>query len=309
MASFTWTGGKGQAIINSYKGAFYTKPSLGFAFDEVLFEPELNTCFKILGTNTATLTEEEQNACHEFITRFFNEQDYDVYPYDELGVSLGTARKSECIDAQTEYALVAPEGAPMEKFSRGEWFPVFAALTEHGRLVMRPDQEHGSFVEVLTEEEFQQIETPKYFHEVWDFKNRTWVDGRSFEVMKQRAEQEIHNARLTTTLITKYDEHSTWSIQRQEAEAFLSDANSSTPFLDGVLQVCSNVTKKALCDMILAHYSNEYLTELGKSHGKAYKHILAIRATTTIAELDKYVTEKVIQDYPHIVWLIPFTYY
>lgn len=299
-----WNGVNGRVLSQNYIFDINEKPEIGFDYDVIFYESEIGNKFYYSNGQreiTKELTPEQIQMCQNYCNNFIEVMDYPVQAYRDDLVYIGTMPKTEA--NKEGYGYIIANGEVPYAFCKLEdnrWQPIYCALEETGRPTFNPAQDDPAYVQLLTLTEYKSLPertSPVYW---FDFSTNTWKDKRNVERTKFNARQEIrayfdhYNMRSEefSGRIPAF-EMATWSIQKQEAENYLKDETSNTPFIDACLKQIKSisVTKKEFCERILKHYRDDIFIKQGKLHGMMYDYLYRVELAETNAEIDNIVNE------------------
>lgn len=291
----TWDGIFGRIISNEYKFTTNEKFELGFKYDSLYYEPEVDSKFKILNGDKIYLTIEEIEEIHKFCDSYSNEQDYEVQAYSsEDGIFEGVMLKSAAEKEGFKYRLTEVPDHPASKWiDEKGWVKIKASILESGHLVLDPPSMCQKCLIALTEDEWKTFPERKNPYYIWDFKESKWYDPRKIEDLKKSSQLEIRNAfegvrwKVNGKFIPQFEQE-TWNEQLLEARSWLSDNNSETPYIDTFLVERTDElkpTKEELCNDIISNH-NEYMKSMALVNAVQWGYLKRIDTAKTNEEVD-----------------------
>lgn len=290
----TFANGIGKAAYDGIMVDIDSKPVMSFAFDSLYYEPETGLLIKIIANQQITLTNTEIVECECQAKRLVDAADFYVAAYSDDGIYTGYMLKSVAVSRGYSWTIEQPDH-PSSRMMNGKWVRIVAVIMEDGTLIVQPSGVCPLCVIHLTQEEWNAFtpkpETP---FQKWDFVKEIWYDGRDInDVKKQYIERartvfEDLRKQFQKKVIPPY-ERETWTIQRKEAEAYLSDSSVDTPYID-VLLFGRTISKQAFCEDIVYNAK-----EMDKIHfctmNAQYRFFDEIKAQTSLVNLDNLIVE------------------
>ena len=298
MYILTWNGSDAKVMINNVVYTSYEKPNLSFDFVALFYEEPTSTSVYVdNASNQRMLTEDQKNEIIQWCINFVKRHDYLVCVVNEDRIfERMMYRKEAEAQGKTFILLNEPPANGLYRLTfDNTWEKIVVAFLETGEAVYSPTR-GKPYVLFMNDVEFTSLgERPSLAH-VLDFKTMKWVDNRSLDRVKFHAKSDVmgyfqyYRSHNIEGRVSSF-EYSTWSIQKNEAEAWLKNNNAKTPFIDGMLSELKNhkISKQELCQRIVNHYTDEELTELGKLHGKMYSYIYDIQNAATITQVDNII--------------------
>lgn len=299
-----WNGVNGRVLAN---GEIIfdvdSKPVIGFDYDTITLDTNLQVASytkKIPNVDTMMVSELDAlqlDLCKQYCDSFLNSQDYEVHAYNDEKIYVGPMLKSKAEEHQLGYSIAKNpivNSSKWDDFTQ-DWAPVYAAFKEDGYPDMNPVILTDNYVLVMTKSEWDKLpERPSVVYSL-DIPTMTWKDKRELSRVKHDAIMDIRvyyeHASLREQSYIRPQEMSSWLIQRSEANAYLKDEKSITPFLDGFLSTNSQLNKKELCERILEDYTQEKQYNQGVQHGEMYSFIYRIKEAITNQQVDEIVQE------------------
>lgn len=292
----TWSDGLGRVGTGEYLYDIMEKPELGFDFDAIYFETPTKMYIKLFDGVQSPLTEEEIELCIKYCENFYQSDAYMIHAVDPdmltyVGyISRGQAKREGYIEA---VGASFPD-SNFVKWIDNKWERIVAAIDEHGSLYLLPANDELKFNFVFSEKEWAEFVKPSYIDEHYDFKSKSWVDGRDLITTKAHAKDRIRASYLSSfrakDLVHYEMDTLLYMIQVMEASAWKKNTEASTPFVDAVIAENGN-TKEEFMNRILSHYTSDYLSSLGTIHGRQYALLDKIDACSSIEELDTIMFE------------------
>lgn len=292
----TYSQGLGRVSSDEYLFDITEPPALPFAFEALYYETPTNLAFKVVDAQQTALTDEEVAACKAYCDAWLATGDYPVHAYEaDSGLYRGTMLKSEALATEFSYVIDKAPDAPVSKYINGEWQRVAAIIRSDGSWELMPDMLCDACVLFFSADEWASHSKPARSTERWDFATETWKDKRTLDEAKHEADVWIRNAYTVTRTKAMGAglslELCTWPWQSEEARAWTADNTAITPFLTAQLAAMNDgataqTTMAELVESVLKYDGVEWLTKCGTIHGQMYKHIKAVRAATTLAEID-----------------------
>lgn len=303
----TWTGTSGRVCSDGILFDVDKKPNLGFEYDTLYYEPLAAFNFYTTSSKDAEgqdvvikveLTEDNVEACIKYCDEFIEKEDYEVAAYNSDNVFVAVVMKSAAIANGVKYSITERPTTPIAKFDEatGKFAPIYAAFKDDGFPLFNITAPTDDMVLFLTLEEWKLLPERPSFRYALDFATDTWKDNRELDRVKSDALMTVrlyfeHEAIRTNSGFRTSLEMSQWSIQEQEASAYLKDNTVSTPFLDGFLSKNPTITKLDLCERIISDYEAATLKAQGEQHGEMYSYIYRIKDATTNAAVDAITDE------------------
>lgn len=297
----TWSNGFGKVSSGEYLFDLASAPELSFEFDALYYETPTNLAFKVIGDEQIALTEEETALCKDYCDRFLEEADYPVEAYEtDSALYRGTMLKSEALEKEYPYVIGDVPDHPVSKRVGDAWVRIAALIRSNGSYVLMPDSVCDACVLFFTAEEWEAHSKPARSTEHWDFATETWKDYRTLEEAKKEADswiRSLYTARRVELMGSgPYQELASWPWQIDEAKAWNTDHEASTPFIDAMLAEMNTneataTTKESLVASILKYTSPEWLAKIGTVHGEMYVQISLLRHAETLAEVDAITDE------------------
>ena len=298
MHILTWNGQESKIMSGDVLYTSHEKPKLSFGFIALFYEEPTGLDFYVDEENEKKiLTDEQKSEIIAWCDAFEEEGDYLVAVINEDGIYEYMEYRKTAEEQGLRFVLLEePDPDHIWRLtSDNVWEQIYCAFLEDGTPVYEP-MRGQPYVLFMNADEYGRLgERPTMAHTL-NFTKMEWADKRNLERLKFHAKSDVmgyfqywraHNLEGRLSIF----ETSTWTIQKQEAEAWLKDHSASTPFIDGMLTQLEGVEKEDLCQKIARHYSDEALAELGKIHGKMYSYIYAIDAAKTISEVDKIILD------------------
>lgn len=302
-----WNGVSGRVCSDGILFDVDKKPVLPFSYDNIHYEPQAGfsyfttTAVSGNGENVVLrmeLTPEYAVSCDQYCDDFISKEDYEVAAYNSDNIFVAIVLKSQAEANGLKYSIVERPTTPIAKFieETQKFAPIYAAFKEDGFPLFNIPAPTDDMVLFLTLEEWNKLPERPSFRYSLNFATDTWEDRRELDKVKS-------DALMTTRLYFDHEairaqngfrttrEVSQWTIQEQEATAYLKDNTASTPFLDGFLSKNPSIAKLELCERIINDYTESSLTAQGERHGEMYSYIYRIKDATTNAEVDTIVDE------------------
>lgn len=298
MHILTWNGKEANIMSEEVMYTSYEKPKLSFGYIALFYEEPTNDAFYVdENSEQKLLTEEQKNEIVSWCESFKEENDYLVSVINEDRIFMYMEYKKVAKEKGLDWVfLPEPEDPYLWRLTEDNtWEQVYAAFTEDGTPFIHPRRGHP-YVLFMNEDEYGQLgERPTMAHSL-NFTTMQWVDARNLDRLKLHAKSDVFGyfqywrSHYYEGRITIF-EVSTWNMQKLEAEKWLNDNSTPTPFIDGMLSKLEGLSKEELCHKIVNHYTAEELYELGQLHGEMYSYIYAIEQAKTISEVDRIMLE------------------
>jgi len=231
------------------------------------------------------LTKEQKSECLEFCKTFKDEWDYYVYAYNSDNIFSEKVLKSEAIENKTPYSLLEPK-YPVSRWNGKKWEEIKIIVKDDGTLVINPDTYCDRCVKFLSKSDIDKVPHILDFNDEyhrWDIDAEDWVIvGDEFGDLYKNLELkireifEIKRHKLFRKIVPAY-ERDQWSVELSEAKAYSLDKNASTPYIDGILSVLTDMSKDEYVEKILKHDSDEFKFQHGKIHGEMYQFLLKLK--------------------------------
>lgn len=326
---YVWDGQYGKIVSRGIKFVAPEKPEIPAIGDYVylFYEPATGNLFKTVNVNGTNvdlpLTKEEKNVLSTFCDHFADDQDYNVWPYDENRLYVNEMLKSEAIRDGLEYTLIGAPDHPASKFVPGvdgkadHWEKIKAVIRSDGSLSLDPPALCQLCLLGYTEEEWEKMPHPKSVHDRFDFTTETWKDPRTLEQCKLEAWRSIQQDFDTIVWKTSIGQYTpqyqmdTWPWQVQEAKAILNIVDldqgeladtskwseniklEMAPYLTTFLDARTDEHKPTFVELARDVLKNhkEYLIASAKGHAKLWDYKKKIEAATTNEECDALIAE------------------
>lgn len=308
----TWANGVGTVVTQDYTFHSDEKFDLGFDYESLYYEPILGNAMKlVLRTSKDTdgndivepkmvkLTVEEINTIEEFCIKYIDIANYIVFAYDpENGLYAGSILKSEAIEKGFKWTIIGAPNFEASKWVDNNWVRLKATILETGHMNIDPVTICNLCIMGLTEEEYNAWPPRPNEHYVWDFREEKWVDRRELSttiynaLLSVRTNFEAARWRTYGKYIPQY-EQSTWMDQCLEAQAFLDDPSTETPYLDTFLANREDdyiPTKEELAKDVLTNHK-EWKVVMAKINAKQWNYLKKIEHAATCADVDRFQKE------------------
>lgn len=294
----TWVNSTATIICNELRFDTNIKPDLSFQFDTLYYEPPTDRFVKGIGNDFFELSEEEKSECSTYCKTYIETADYPVYAYDDKFIFVGRILKSEAISKNYGYSILEEPGNVISKYVTDHWEPVVAIIMDDGSVVLNPEGRCKRCELFFTEKEWNILPkqpTPVY---IYDAINNEWVDPRKITKVLHETQLEIRNYfeiirwKEWGKYIPQY-EQLTWKHQIEEAENYLADPTSETPYIDTFLSERTDTAKpnkEDLCRDILNN-NKKYKIAMAKVNAKQWNYLKRAENCTTNKDLDEIRSE------------------
>lgn len=183
MFGLWFDGISGQIRSGDLVVGIATKPDVpGVAFDRILYDPSVDTGFKVWRGKQTPLSTKEKQACAVFVKAFLADVDYPVWAWDSGFVSLGRIGRKEAEANGHGYTTKEIPPYPAAKWTGTEWERIKAAIIDTGELRLDPAGVCGRCVLTFTAGEWAAHPQPDPAKPwlKWDFVRESWEDQRDF---------------------------------------------------------------------------------------------------------------------------------
>lgn len=293
LTIITWVNNVAIIIYNELRFDTNIKPELSFQFDTLYYEPPTNHFVKGINNEFFELTEEEKSECDTYCKTYAETADYPVYAYDDKYIFVGRILKSEAVSKNYGYTILEEPGNVVSKYVTNHWEPVVAIIMDDGSLRLNPGGRCERCTLFFTEEEWKAFPKQPTSDYIYDTVNQEWIDPRKIADVLHETQLEIRNYfeairwKEWGKYIPQY-EQLTWRDQIEEAQNYLADSTSETPYIDTFLNERTDTnkpTKEALCNDILNN-NREYKIAMAKVNAKQWNYLKRAEACATNTDLD-----------------------
>jgi hypothetical protein len=293
LTIITWVNNVAIIIYNELRFDTNIKPELSFQFDTLYYEPPTNHFVKSINNEFFELTEEEKLECNTYCKTYVETADYPVYAYDDKFIFVGRILKSEAVSKNYGYTILEEPGNVVSKYVTNHWESVVAIIMDDGSLRLNPGGRCERCTLFFTEEEWKTFPKQPTSDYIYDTVNQEWIDPRKIADVLHETQLEIRNYfeairwKEWGKYIPQY-EQLTWRDQIEEAQNYLADSTSETPYIDTFLNERTDInkpTKEALCNDILNN-NREYKIAMAKVNAKQWNYLKRAEACTTNTDLD-----------------------
>lgn len=304
----SWSGNTGRIMIDDSIFDIFEKPEIDFAFDALYYETPTSLFIKILDGKTIDLTEEEKAACVKYCLEFKESDDFPVMALDpSYNLYMGVMSRGQARDR----GLTTVEGKEIPSFTpaileEDHWARVVYAITDKGKLVANPIEDHKSYVMLFTDKSWKTFLHPSNTEMTYDFKSETWVDGRDFNATLDKAVTQVRSEAVAD--MSSFDLLKTpvdpvlYLYQYNEVKKYEVDKNTATPFIDAVVAT-TGYSKESFIKRISNKYNEERLNALGIIHGTMIKRLDLLSHCETLSDIDLVMSDIEFTHTP--LWLQP----
>lgn len=293
LTILTFVDGNAIIIYNDLRFDTNIKPELSFQFDAIYFEPPTDHFVKGINNEFFELSEEEKEECYLYCKNYVNSADYPVYAYDDKFIFVGRILKSEAVSKNYGYTILEEPGNVVSKYVTDHWEAVVAIIMDDGSLRLNPSGRCEKCVLFFTENEWKVFPKQPTKDYIYDIVNGEWIDPRKFEDVLHETQLEIRNYfeairwKEWGKYIPQY-EQLTWRDQIEEAQNYLANQTTETPYIDTFLNERTDQnkpTKEELCKDILNN-NKEYKIAMAKVNAKQWNYLKQAEVCVTNTELD-----------------------
>lgn len=298
------------SVLKYYNGICYVsydtfafetneQPSLSFLYESLDYDSSREKNYFVINSTRKLLDADQSSSCQEYCKNFINAHDFYVYAYNEKNIFTGKVLKSEAEKKNLKFTINNKPAFPVSKWNKSEniWEEVLIIVKQDGTVVRHPVNYCDQCVLFLTQKEINDLpninDYDDDYHKYDPEKHEWFVTGNEYDDLQRnliyRVRMMFDTVRWVKAFghyVPEYERYG-WSIEKTEAHNWLVNENSTTPYIDGILEGLGDLapTKKEYIAGIIKNSSNDVYKTLGLIHGKMNRYIYKLKNAGNIEEL------------------------